>query len=183
MNACGCPPSETEIERAMEMSLRWAERCKTAFGDQPGKAMFGIVQGGDAPKLRERSAQGLSGLDLKGYAVGGLAVGEPQDVMLDMLDVTCPLLPGQTALPDGRRHARRHPQVGRPRHRHVRLRDADPCRPARAGVHAPRQDQPEECAPRRGSPAAGRAKVHARPRATIPAPTCTIWCAQTRFSA
>jgi queuine tRNA-ribosyltransferase len=60
------PASETEIERAMEMSLRWAERCRVAFGDQPGKAMFGIVQGGDIPKLRERSAQGLSGLDLKG---------------------------------------------------------------------------------------------------------------------
>jgi queuine tRNA-ribosyltransferase len=87
------PADETEIERAMEMSLRWAERCKTAFGDQPGKAMFGIVQGGDAPKFRERSALGLAGLDLKGYAVGGLAVGEPQEVMLDMLDVTCPLLP------------------------------------------------------------------------------------------
>ena len=87
------PASETEIERAMEMSLRWADRCKTAFGDQPGKAMFGIVQGGDIPKLRERSAQGLAGLGLKGYAVGGLAVGEPQEVMLDMLDVTCPLLP------------------------------------------------------------------------------------------
>lgn len=87
------PASESEIERAMEMSLRWADRCKTAFGDQPGKAMFGIVQGGDVPRLRERSAQGLAGLDLKGYAVGGLAVGEPQDVMLEMLDVTCPLLP------------------------------------------------------------------------------------------
>ncbi|MBU4529422.1 MAG: tRNA guanosine(34) transglycosylase Tgt [Hoeflea sp.] len=89
------PASEAEIERAMEMSLRWADRCKVAFGDQPGKAMFGIVQGGDIPKLRERSAEGLSGLDLKGYAVGGLAVGEPQAVMLDMLDVTCPLLPSE----------------------------------------------------------------------------------------
>lgn len=87
------PASETEIERAMEMSLRWADRGKTAFGDQPGKAMFGIVQGGDVPRLREHSAQGLAGLDLKGYAVGGLAVGEPQHVMLEMLDVTCPLLP------------------------------------------------------------------------------------------
>lgn len=87
------PAKEREIERAMEMSLRWAERCKTAFGDQPGKAMFGIVQGGDIPHLRERSAQSLSGLGLKGYAVGGLAVGEPQDVMLDMLDITCPELP------------------------------------------------------------------------------------------
>lgn len=87
------PAEASDIERAMEMSLRWADRCKTAFGDQPGKAMFGIVQGGDVPALRVRSAQALSGLDLKGYAIGGLAVGEPQAVMLDMLDITCPELP------------------------------------------------------------------------------------------
>jgi len=87
------PADRDEIERAMEMSLRWADRCKTAFGDQPGKAMFGIVQGGDVAPLRERSAQALTELDLKGYAVGGLAVGEPQAVMLEMLDVVCPLLP------------------------------------------------------------------------------------------
>jgi len=87
------PAEASEIERAMELSLRWAERCKTAFGDQKGRAMFGIVQGGDLPQLRERSAQALAGMDLKGYAVGGLAVGEPQAVMLEMLAVVCPLLP------------------------------------------------------------------------------------------
>jgi len=87
------PADRDEIERAMEMSLRWADRCKTAFGDQAGKAMFGIVQGGDVAALRERSAGALTELDLKGYAVGGLAVGEPQAVMLEMLDVVCPLLP------------------------------------------------------------------------------------------
>ena len=87
------PAEPKEIERAMQMSLRWAERCKVAFGNQPGKAMFGIVQGGDIPDLRVRSAQGLAALDLKGYAVGGLAVGEPQAVMLDMLDITLPELP------------------------------------------------------------------------------------------
>ena len=87
------PAKDKDIEKAMELSLRWAERCKTAFGDQPGKAMFGIVQGGDKPALRERSAKALSAMGLKGYAVGGLAVGEPQAVMLDMLDVTCPALP------------------------------------------------------------------------------------------
>ncbi|WP_299939940.1 tRNA guanosine(34) transglycosylase Tgt [uncultured Nitratireductor sp.] len=87
------PAEEKEIERAMELSLRWAERCKTAFGDQPGKAMFGIVQGGDKPHLRERSASALAAMDLKGYAVGGLAVGEPQAVMLEMLEATCPVLP------------------------------------------------------------------------------------------
>jgi len=89
------PSTDAEIERAMELSLRWAERCKTAFGTQPGKAMFGIVQGGDKPALRVRSAQALRAMDLKGYAVGGLAVGEPQAVMLDMLDVTCPELPAE----------------------------------------------------------------------------------------
>ena len=87
------PASPKEIERAMEMSLRWAERCKVAFGDQPGKAMFGIVQGGDIPHLRVRSAQALADLNLKGYAIGGLAVGEPQEVMLDMIDTTIPHMP------------------------------------------------------------------------------------------
>ena len=87
------PGEPGDLERAMELSLRWAERCRTAFGDQPGKALFGIVQGGDVPRLRERSAAALAGMGLKGYAVGGLAVGEPQSVMLDILDVTCPALP------------------------------------------------------------------------------------------
>lgn len=87
------PASFKEMEKAMELSLRWAERCKTAFGDQPGKAMFGIVQGGDNANLRERSAHALKDLDLKGYSIGGLAVGEPQNVMMDMLDVTCSILP------------------------------------------------------------------------------------------
>ena len=87
------PASFKEMEKAMELSLRWAERCKTAFGDQPGKAMFGIVQGGDNANLRERSANALKDLDLKGYSIGGLAVGEPQNVMMDMLDVTCSILP------------------------------------------------------------------------------------------
>ena len=87
------PAERTEIEKSTEMSLRWAERCRVAFGDQPGKAMFGIVQGGDIPDLRIRSARGLADLDLKGYAVGGLAVGEPQEVMLAMLETTLPELP------------------------------------------------------------------------------------------
>ncbi|MEP1441720.1 MAG: tRNA guanosine(34) transglycosylase Tgt [Hyphomicrobiales bacterium] len=89
----GLPSEFDDIERAMELSLRWAKRCKIAFGDRPKQAMFGIVQGGDNEKLRERSALALKDLDLKGYSIGGLAVGEPQDVMMAMLDVTCPLLP------------------------------------------------------------------------------------------
>ncbi len=87
------PAEEDEMERAMELSLRWADRCKVAFGDQPEKAMFGIVQGGDNERLRLRSAQALSEMDLKGYSIGGLAVGEPQEVMLSVLDYTAEALP------------------------------------------------------------------------------------------
>jgi len=87
------PCSDEEAERAMALSLRWAERSKAAFGDQPGRALFGIVQGGAVPALRARSARELVGLDLKGYAIGGLAVGEPQDVMLAMIEVVEPHLP------------------------------------------------------------------------------------------
>jgi queuine tRNA-ribosyltransferase len=87
------PCSDEEAERAMELSLRWAERSRAAFGQQPGKAMFGIVQGGAVERLRERSAKALVDLDLKGYSIGGLAVGEPQEVMLAMIDVVEPLLP------------------------------------------------------------------------------------------
>ena len=94
LDECVALPAEPDtIRKAMELSLRWAERCRSAFGDQPGKAMFGIVQGGDNERLREESAAALAAMDLKGYAVGGLAVGEPQEVMLAMLDVTCPVLP------------------------------------------------------------------------------------------
>lgn len=87
------PASEEVVEKAMRLSLRWAERCKAAFGDQLDKAMFGIVQGGDVPHLRVESARELVGLDLKGYAIGGLAVGEPQHVMLSMIEAVEPHLP------------------------------------------------------------------------------------------
>jgi queuine tRNA-ribosyltransferase len=96
LDECIALPAEPkEMDRAMELSLRWAERCKAAFGDQPGKAMFGIVQGGDDAAMRVRSARALSAMDLKGYGVGGLAVGEPQAVMLEMLEATCPELPAE----------------------------------------------------------------------------------------
>jgi queuine tRNA-ribosyltransferase len=87
------PATRAEIERAMELSLRWAERSLSAFGTQPGRALFGIVQGGDDAALRRRSALHLAGLGFPGYAIGGLAVGEPQPVMLAMIEETEPLLP------------------------------------------------------------------------------------------
>ena len=87
------PCSDAEAERAMRLSLRWAERSRKAFGDVPGRAAFGIVQGGAVPALRIESVKALVDMDFHGLAVGGLAVGEPQDVMLAMLDIVTPHLP------------------------------------------------------------------------------------------
>ncbi len=87
------PHTFEEAERAMELSLRWAARSREAFGEQPGRACFGIVQGGTECTLRERSAKGLIDIGFHGYAIGGLAVGEGQQKMLSTLDFTTPLLP------------------------------------------------------------------------------------------
>ena len=87
------PATRAEIERAMWLSLAWAERSKRAFGDASGAALFGIVQGGDQPDLRLKSAVGLVDIGFHGYAVGGLAVGEPQATMLRILEATVPALP------------------------------------------------------------------------------------------
>jgi queuine tRNA-ribosyltransferase len=91
------PAERAEIERGMELSLRWAERSRKAFeamgGPGKGQALYGIVQGGDDEALRVRSAQALAALPFEGYSIGGLAVGEPQAVMLAMLDTTCTVLP------------------------------------------------------------------------------------------
>jgi queuine tRNA-ribosyltransferase len=89
------PCSDETAAKAMHLSLRWAERCRIAFGEQPGRAMFGIVQGAAVEGLRVESARELAALDLKGYAIGGLAVGEPQDVMLRMIEVVEPHMPVQ----------------------------------------------------------------------------------------
>lgn len=88
------PASREEIDRAMQLSLRWAERSKRAFeGARPGHALFAIVQGGDDPALRLASAKALVDMNFQGYAIGGLAVGEPQEVMLAMIDIVAPALP------------------------------------------------------------------------------------------
>jgi queuine tRNA-ribosyltransferase len=88
------PAESSEIERAMNLSLRWAERCKRAFDKAAiGQALFGIVQGGDDQALREASARALAAIGFDGYALGGLAVGETQDVMLKVVAETAPMLP------------------------------------------------------------------------------------------
>ncbi len=86
------PATETDARKSMELSLRWARRSKVAHGDNPS-ALFGIVQGGMYPDLRRISADGLRDIGFDGYAIGGLAVGEPLAERLAMLDCTVPQLP------------------------------------------------------------------------------------------
>ncbi len=89
------PAEEADVARAMRLSLDWAARAKAAFagGEAGGRALFAIVQGGTSPALRRESAEALTAMDFQGYAVGGLAVGEPQAEMLATLEATLPFLP------------------------------------------------------------------------------------------
>ena len=87
------PCSHEEAAQSMRLSMRWAERSKAAFAGTAGQAVFGIVQGSVFEDLRVESVQTLTGIGFPGYAVGGLAVGEGQEAMLDVLDFTVPALP------------------------------------------------------------------------------------------
>jgi queuine tRNA-ribosyltransferase len=94
LDECPALPAPRErVAEAMELSLRWAKRCKTAFGARDAQNLFAIVQGGTDAELRKRSAEALIAEGFDGYAIGGLAVGEGHEAMLATLDVTAPLLP------------------------------------------------------------------------------------------
>ena len=86
------PATREEAKKSMELSLRWAERSKTEHGDSDA-ALFGIVQGGMYPDLREVSLAGLVEINFDGYAIGGLSVGEPKEDMINILDTTAYKLP------------------------------------------------------------------------------------------
>ncbi|WP_339644032.1 tRNA guanosine(34) transglycosylase Tgt [Jannaschia helgolandensis] len=87
------PADRDRIATSMELSMRWAARSRAAFGDRPGHALFGIQQGGLDRDLRAQSADALRDIGFDGYAVGGLAVGEGQDAMFDVLDYAPDQLP------------------------------------------------------------------------------------------
>ncbi|MGA9868234.1 MAG: tRNA guanosine(34) transglycosylase Tgt [Acetobacteraceae bacterium] len=87
------PATREEVRASMELSLRWAARSKAAFAARSGYALFGIVQGGIHPDLRAASAAGLAAIGFDGIAIGGLAVGEGQAAMFEVLDTTEPALP------------------------------------------------------------------------------------------
>ncbi|MCL1513831.1 tRNA guanosine(34) transglycosylase Tgt [Parasaccharibacter sp. TMW 2.1891] len=87
------PATKDVLEASMERSMRWAARSREAFIARPGYGQFGIVQGGTEQDLRERSALALREIGFEGYAIGGLAVGEGQELMFSTLDYTTPMLP------------------------------------------------------------------------------------------
>jgi queuine tRNA-ribosyltransferase len=87
------PADRTRIRESMEMSMRWAQRSRDAFGDRPGYALFGIQQGGLEEDLRAESAEALRKIEFDGYAIGGLAVGEGQEAMFGCLDFAPEQLP------------------------------------------------------------------------------------------
>lgn len=90
-----CPPHPSDYEyirKSMEMTLRWAERCKDAHRN-PNQLLFGIVQGGMEKDLRSASVEGTVAIGFPGYAIGGLSVGEEKDLMYETLAYTAPLLP------------------------------------------------------------------------------------------
>lgn len=91
-----CPPfpaTEEYMKKSVERTSRWAERCLAAHARPNDQGLFGIVQGGEFEHLRKQSAEDLVSLDFPGYAIGGLSVGEPKDIMNRMLEHTTPLLP------------------------------------------------------------------------------------------
>lgn len=87
------PASEADVAVSMRLSMRWAARSREAFGERPGHALFGIMQGGVTPELREESAEALTAIGFDGYAIGGLAVGEGQAAMFGVLDYATGFLP------------------------------------------------------------------------------------------
>ncbi|KIC10006.1 queuine tRNA-ribosyltransferase [Leisingera sp. ANG-M1] len=87
------PADRKRIAESMRLSMRWAQRSRDAFGDRPGHALFGIMQGGLEQDMREESAEALKNIGFEGYAVGGLAVGEGQEAMFDCLDYAPGFLP------------------------------------------------------------------------------------------
>lgn len=91
---CAPYPADREyVKASLERTTRWLKRCKEAHKNTKNQALFGIVQGGMYKDLREQSAREITSIDLPGYAIGGLSVGEPKEIMYEILEHTTPLLP------------------------------------------------------------------------------------------
>lgn len=91
---CAPYPADREyVKNSLERTTRWLKRCKDAHNNTEKQALFGIIQGGMYKDLREQSAKEITSIDLPGYAVGGLSVGEPKPLMYDVLEHTTPFMP------------------------------------------------------------------------------------------
>ena len=142
-----CPPadvSRAELEQAVRRTTLWAERQVDA-PRAPGQLRFGIAQGGTDPDLRRRSIAEITSLGFDGHALGGLAVGESRDEMLDAVAWCAPLLPaGAPRYFMGLGDRRGDPRRDRARHRHVRLRAPDADGTHRVGADRRRPAQPPQ---------------------------------------
>ncbi len=91
---CAPYPADYDyVKNSLERTTRWAKRCKDAHKNTENQALFGIIQGGMYKDLRKQSAEEIIGLDFPGYSIGGLSVGEPKDIMYEVLEYTTPLMP------------------------------------------------------------------------------------------
>ena len=136
------PATEAEARASMELSMRWALRgFREYYGSDPPGTLFGIVQGGIHLNLRLSSLAALEETGFEGLAIGGLAVGEPSLARRGARGAGAANAASQTALSHGSGTARRHSRGGQARHRHVRLRDADPACAKRASFHPLRRGQ------------------------------------------
>lgn len=145
-----CPPGDSPRDyaaKSLALTERWLDRCFNRYRQTSPKyghyqALFPIVQGCTYPDLRARAAENVKQYDADGYAIGGLAVGEPTDVMYEMIEVVNAILPeDRPRYLMGGRHADQHPRRHRPGCRYVRLRDAHAQRTQRTDFHFGRHDQ------------------------------------------
>ena len=101
------PADRSYVKNSLERTTRWLRRCRDFHKDWERQSLFGIMQGGMYKDLRRQSAEEIVDLDLPGYAIGGLSVGEPKELMLEVLDDCVEYLPGRKGqISDGSGHAR-----------------------------------------------------------------------------
>ena len=158
-------------------------RSARATPSSPGPATASSASSRAActPSCALESAAALTAIGFEGYAIGGLAVGEGQAADVRRARRHRAGAAGRpAALPDGRRQAGRPGRRGAARHRHVRLRAADPVRPHRPGLHPPRHGQPAQRPARRTTSGRWTRPAAAPPAAATAAPICTTWCAARR---
>ena len=175
------PVSKADAAQSMQLSMRWAARCRAAHGDSNNK-LFGINQGSVFGDLRAESMAALVDIGFDGYAIGGVSVGEGwEDKARSAGGRAAEDADRCAALSDGRGHAGRSGGLGGVRHRHVRLRHADPQCPQRLSVHPRGRAQDQERGTQARYGAAGCRPAIVIPAAITAVPICIICFVAARF--